>query len=349
MKTILITSLLAMTSMASAQSNDLTANAKTFRTVAQPSTKPVSQKTVAVKANASQQINSIINSKVTVAKGSEGVGGGDLCEDRIQQIRDDIKSWIYAGGSADLRFSTLSMQSEYKASMLEAMASAKIQCVKPGDAGYPVQVNGTAKVCRFDKTSSVDLITCDYQAFLDLNSMSESDQYILIHHEFAGLAGLENPNADVSTYFLSNQISGYLEDQIVKKLVVKRNNVQDRILSCQTSNQRSQLVVTDVETGKNIVAGSFQGGGWSDSEATKEAAANCNAALSAQARCISRNKFVYSCQADEQESQLIVTNIETGKKISMGSFQGGGWSASESIREAAANCLNALIEQTSCE
>jgi hypothetical protein len=49
----------------------------------------------------------------------------------------------------------------------------------------------------------------------------QSDQYVLIHHEYAGLAGFEVNDGESSQYEISNQISGYLEDQIVKKLVVK--------------------------------------------------------------------------------------------------------------------------------
>jgi hypothetical protein len=42
-----------------------------------------------------------------------------------------------------------------------------------------------------------------------------------VHHEFAGLAAIEPPIGDESQYLVSNQISGYLVNQVVKKLAVK--------------------------------------------------------------------------------------------------------------------------------
>ena len=81
--------------------------------------------------------------------------------------------------------------------MLNKIGSAKIKCVGHEDQGYPVKIGKTPKVCRFDSDQHQDQITCDYKKFLATN---ESDQYILVHHEYAGLAGIELPNADDSNY-----------------------------------------------------------------------------------------------------------------------------------------------------
>jgi hypothetical protein len=51
--------------------------------------------------------------------------------------------------------------------------------------------------------------------------MTGSDQYVQIHHEFAGLAGLENPNNDDSNYGISNQIVSSTSESTSTKLVVK--------------------------------------------------------------------------------------------------------------------------------
>ncbi len=151
--------------------------------------------------------------------GGGSTGGGDLCEDRIQSIRSDIGSWITNGGYQSLKLPAGLTAQTYAQNMLTAVQNSKVVCVKPGDAGYPIQVNGTAKICRFD--SSQNLIQCDYNVFMDKTRMSESDQYILVHHELAGLAHVENPLEDVSTYTISNQLSGFLVDTVVKKLAVK--------------------------------------------------------------------------------------------------------------------------------
>jgi hypothetical protein len=155
---------------------------------------------------------------VSFAGGSSVRGGGDPCEDRIQDIGADLKSWIVKGGAAGLKLPAALTANKYADNMLSKIDSAKIQCVGPGDKDFPIQVQGTAKVCRFDKGFMKSRITCDYSKFQALN---DSEQYVLVHHEYAGLAGIENPNGDESTYTISNQITAYLEDQVIKRLAVK--------------------------------------------------------------------------------------------------------------------------------
>lgn len=175
-----------------------------------------------------------------LAVGNEGGGGGDLCEDRIQVIRDDIKGWIEKGGPRKgLKLPKGVSIDQYSKAMIEHINVTKIRCVKPGDKGYPILVKDAPKVCQFTfvderfPTFIKEVITCDYNIFLNKKLMSESDQYVLIHHEFAGLAGIESPDESISTYSISNQISGYLESQVVQKLVIKNpeskhNNYEER-------------------------------------------------------------------------------------------------------------------------
>ncbi len=156
---------------------------------------------------------------LAVAGGSSVRGGGDPCENRIKNIREDISSWIDQGGAEYLQLPEEMTLEKYTQSMEQQISKARIQCVGQGDTGYPVQINGTPKVCQFKRSSNASLIVCDYQKFL---SLDESEQYVLIHHEFAGLAGLELPNGSDSTYTISNQISDYLENETIKKLAVKQ-------------------------------------------------------------------------------------------------------------------------------
>ncbi len=39
---------------------------------------------------------------LALAKGPSGSGGGDLCENRIKIVRDDIENWILKGGAKGL-------------------------------------------------------------------------------------------------------------------------------------------------------------------------------------------------------------------------------------------------------
>lgn len=159
---------------------------------------------------------------LAAAKGGAGPGGGDPCEDRIQVIRDDIKKWINDGGANSLNLPDDITIDAYKKLMLENIKAAKLRCVKPGDKGHPVAVNEVPKVCRFDTNigkTQAELITCDYDIFL--NQTDESLQYNLIHHEYAGLAGVEKTAQKASNYKVSNQVSAFLETRLMKSLSIK--------------------------------------------------------------------------------------------------------------------------------
>lgn len=153
--------------------------------------------------------------------GNEGKGGGDPCEDRIKTIRDDIQSWIKQSGSKELILSKSMSVEDYDEKMSAQIKKSKIVCVGKDDPGYPVTINETPKVCRFDRNKLASQITCDLMKF---ENLSESDQYVLIHHEYAGLASIEKPNGDDSNYAVSDQITGFLVNQVVKKLAVKPND-----------------------------------------------------------------------------------------------------------------------------
>lgn len=158
--------------------------------------------------------------------GGSTAGGGDLCEDRIKVIRDDLSDWIQQGGPDALNLPTAISVKQYSNQMLQAFRNTKAQCVGPQDRDYPVLVNGTPKICRFDQDDAGSRITCDFQKF---RSLSVSDQYVLIHHEYAGLAGIEPPNGDDSTYEISNQTSEFLENN---KLNVRTESQDPQANGC---------------------------------------------------------------------------------------------------------------------
>ena len=143
-------------------------------------------------------------------------GGGDLCENRIKIIRDDLVDWISKGGPSTLKLPNEISVGQYTNDMMNVLSTTAVECVGKGDHGHPVEINGVSKVCVFD--SGKNNIVCDFNKFTNTN---ESDQYVLIHHEYAGLANIEIPNVSDSNYSVSNQISGYLIDLVIKKLAVK--------------------------------------------------------------------------------------------------------------------------------
>ncbi|MDG0817191.1 hypothetical protein [Bdellovibrio svalbardensis] len=162
-------------------------------------------------------LNSKSAQALTKSMGGMNSGGGDLCEDRIQVIREDLRKWILDGGPNGLKLPGGLTVAQYSDQMMAQIDSAKISCVGPNDRGFPIMIGKTPKVCRFDQADRGS-ITCDLSKF---NATNESDQYVLIHHEYAGLAQIELPDQADSKYDTSNQISGFLEDVTIKKLVVK--------------------------------------------------------------------------------------------------------------------------------
>jgi len=173
--------------------------------------------------SSSEKIN--FNS-IEIYSSNEGRGGGDLCEDKIKIIRDDIKGWILRDGSRYLKLPENITYKQYFETMLSRITKTKISCVYKGDKGHPVEIYGTPKICVFSKKNSS--ITCDAKKF---NSLSQEEQFILVHHEYAGLSGVEPPNKEDSNYIVSNQISDYLTSKVVKRLAVKEVKSADDEIS----------------------------------------------------------------------------------------------------------------------
>ena len=173
-----------------------------------------------------------INTATSLAAGgSEGSGpgsggGGGACDDRVQEIRDDLRHWIEGQGPEKGNLKLLGQKNipEYSRAMADYLAvlrnangavtaKTRIECVY-----HAIQFQGDQRDCRFDQLKTGPKITCDARSFLALN---EDRQYRIIHHEYAGLAGFEPPHAGQSTYFISDQISAKLEKQVIKKLAIK--------------------------------------------------------------------------------------------------------------------------------
>lgn len=146
-------------------------------------------------------------------------GGGDECENQLKEIKNDFISWINEGGHKELDLLERMTHENYSEKMKSEIMLSQFSCVGPGDQGYPVEVNGIPKVCKFQKTSNKSIFKCDFNKFLLLSAEQKYRKY---HHEIAGLVGVEVPSAkkpEESTYEISNQIS--LESVIVKKVKLK--------------------------------------------------------------------------------------------------------------------------------
>lgn len=125
--------------------------------------------------------------------------GGDMCENRIKSVRDELSQWLTNGGAAGLRFPSAVSHEDYRRAMLTAMSTAKVSC-----GNVSLFVGRAEKTCKnFTDSSGALRIQCNTDRFM---ANSRSNQFILVHHEYAGLAGLEVNKGEVSNYEISNQI-----------------------------------------------------------------------------------------------------------------------------------------------
>lgn len=147
--------------------------------------------------------------------GKEVGNGGDTCENRIQGIRDDIQSWIKQGGHKGLELPDGISNAKYKESMTSAISQAVVSCTDK-----VINVRGVEKMCVNTKRAGrKPSILCNRKSF---NKTGAAEQYVLVHHEYAGLAGLEENKTEESDYTISNQLTSYLTVQKVAKLAVQK-------------------------------------------------------------------------------------------------------------------------------
>ncbi|RYZ73210.1 MAG: hypothetical protein EOP09_02220 [Proteobacteria bacterium] len=148
----------------------------------------------------------------TDLSGDKG-NGGDVCENRIQVIKNDLKDWISKGGSSGLRLPLEIPIEKYNQVMTQQIGNTVVACTEE-----TILVGASEKTCKnFVDDNGKARLLCNLQRFMATN---ESDQYVLVHHEYAGLGEIEKGNGEVSNYEISNQISAFLQNQVVKKLVV---------------------------------------------------------------------------------------------------------------------------------
>ncbi|MDD4974834.1 MAG: hypothetical protein PHY93_10820 [Bacteriovorax sp.] len=184
------------------------------------------------------------------ARGNSSGGGGDASEERVNDIRSDILNWINTGGAKGLVLPDNLSYAQYVTQMTEVLTPQKIII---GFTNKQVKVNDAEKTCKgfITKADSKTHILCNISRF---KNTPEADQYSLIHHEYAGLADVENNQGASSDYSISNQISGYLANQVVKRLSVKKNLDSGRV-----SEREFKIISTTVTKSGYGIAWGLEG------------------------------------------------------------------------------------------
>lgn len=153
--------------------------------------------------------------------GTHTGGGGDYTESVIFEIRATIREWIKKGGSRKLELPNKMTVREYNRKMLavlkpHAVVVSVVTAEEERNTSDPelkVIVDGEPKSCR-GFISEIDKrrhILCNSDRFPE----DPTEQYRQIHHEFAGLAGVEHNQGASSDYSISNKVKEYVEPETV--------------------------------------------------------------------------------------------------------------------------------------
>jgi hypothetical protein len=178
----------------------------------------------------------VLSSARAHAGGGTSVGGGgNATEIRVDEIRADILKWIDEGGAQGLTLPSHLTHSQYVSGMrkvLEPLAVVVVAVTPEQEAAatddeLKVVVEGRSKTCRgfVSRKDRLPHILCSTKRFAET---TESDQYRLIHHEYAGLAGIERNVGAASDYEISSQLTDFLVPRTVLKLAIKRR--ADRVM-----------------------------------------------------------------------------------------------------------------------
>ena len=164
----------------------------------------------------------MLSSPVIAKMGAETGGGGDASEERVNEIRIDILNWIEKGGAKDLVLPKSISYNEYITSMSNVLQAQKVII---GFSDEKVIHGDTEKTCKnyIDKDTLEMHILCNISRF---ENTKDSDQYRLIHHEYAGLSGIEYNEGAASDYNISTQITDFLTYETVFKLAVKKVKIK---------------------------------------------------------------------------------------------------------------------------
>jgi len=203
-----------------------------------------------------------LSSRAAHAGGTSGGGGDAATEMRIDEIRSDILKWISEGGAQGLKLPLSEAYEKYVSKMTNALLPHNVvvsavttqQESTTPDAEQKVSVDGQAKTCRgfVSVRDQQRHILCNVERFANT---SEAGQYQLIHHEYAGLVGVEQNLGASSDYAISSQITAYLTQQTVLKLSVKKRPTRGSQIVCNWNWLKKGGEIEKIQTVFNHLIG----------------------------------------------------------------------------------------------
>lgn len=151
-------------------------------------------------------IATLLSASISYANAKVVGNGGDPCENRFQVLRDDLRSWLQSDAPSLLTLPDGVYTHTYQDDMIRVIDSSLISCTD-----NRILLGDSEKTCaNYIDNRGQKQILCNRSRFM---TTQVSDQYVLVHHEFAGLANLEVSRGSESVYFISNQLTAYLNAQ----------------------------------------------------------------------------------------------------------------------------------------
>jgi hypothetical protein len=195
-----------------------------------------------IAANSSNILNAI-------AEGGH-VGGGDTCKNEINRHRTTIRNWILKDEAKTLDFSVARIMGltyddpapakSYKREMLSVLEEGKVivtcyldpgriqdpaarEITKKEGVGYrAISVGNAPSTCiNYEDNQGKSHIDCSYERVV-AQLTSGDPNYVLTHHEFASIAGVEGRTSNPSDFSISDQLSQFERWTRVKLLGTKR-------------------------------------------------------------------------------------------------------------------------------
>lgn len=166
-----------------------------------------------------------------VFAGHEIGNGGDGCENKINEISNELEAWLVDGKYHGLILPEKLTEESYQKSMLSAIKESIVSCIDE-----KILIGKSEKTCiNFIDENGKARINCNRVRIEHTNSEL---LYKIVHHEYAGIAGLEINNNEysdeISNYKLTNQLTEFMEEQMVVKLGIKgTSTLKTRFGSCE--------------------------------------------------------------------------------------------------------------------
>lgn len=188
-------------------------------------------------------LGTILFSMTSFANHEKG-NGGDICENKMITIANDIQQWLLKDEFKGIKLPKNLSEETYKSEMLKAVEGSLLSCTTD-----KILVGQAEKTCKnYVDASGTSRVKCNFDRFL---KTEDREKYKLIHHEFAGVAKFESNNGkEESKYFISNQISDFLSQEISWKLSIKQAAENTQSYSCTSTTDKKKSLYISV--GENI-------------------------------------------------------------------------------------------------